>query len=131
MTSNPIDAQRYNEFAASIMPAPGASEVGAELATYLNATATTGGDPNHLTDIVERFTAAPATTIADALALVSWISALLPQALAVPIEDEGTAVALRHIIGNACNMADRARDALVTSTGIPPEAFTGIPGKAN
>lgn len=110
---------------------PTTADVGIALASYMRRTEPVGGDPQVYRDLVALMMDSPATTPADALALVSWLAAFLPIANAMLHEDEDETGGPKALIANASHMAVKAKIALEIHTGYAAETFTGLPGPSN
>lgn len=113
------------------LPMPTAAQVGVELARYVNENHSTPGDPDRYRGLVDLMLDAPSSTPVDALALVAWVTHLLPVVYAALPEDECPIGGPRAVLSTANSMAQRALKALEHSVGLPPEAFTGHAGPAN
>lgn len=110
---------------------PTAADVGLALADYIRETEPAGGDPQVYRDLMGLMLDSPATTPADALALVSWLAAFLPIAHAMLPEDEDETGGAKALLSNASHMATKAKVALELHTGFAAESFIGLPGPAN
>lgn len=112
-------------------PPPTTAEVGLALASYIRQTEPHGGDPEVYRNLVGLMIDSPATTPADALALVSWLAAFLPIAEAMLPDDEGETGGPKALLSNASHMATKAKVALELHTGFAAESFIGLPGPTN
>ncbi|WAJ27384.1 hypothetical protein [Antarcticirhabdus aurantiaca] len=104
---------------------PTAADVGRELGRYVEAPYGGTFDPDICRAFVFGMLQAPSLSPADALALVSWASVLLPHAIAQMPDDEEPTGGPKANVSQAAAMMARAVAALETSTGIAGEAFIG------
>lgn len=113
------------------MPNETSADVGADLARYIKATGAAGGDRERYADLVDRMLSASCTNAVDALALVSWVGALLPTALARIPDDDPELEPVRFILEECTAIIWQAVEGLTKETGVPVEAFIGAQGPAN